>query len=291
MKYSKPPLSIDDQLSLLQSRGVIVEQEEYARNFLRHVGYYHLSAYCKHYQNHDDVFIEGTTFEQIKDTYTFDRRLILLCFDAIERIEISLRAQMTNELAMSHGVLWYLEEDLYGNQQKLLRSQEDFKEEIDKTKSREGFLKEFYRKYTTENWPPSWIMMEILSFGKTVRCLGNLKRNHQNRISAAYQINNIVLLSWLRGLVDIRNICAHHERLWNREIKPAEQPRVGNFRVPELRGSLFCYLVIIRKLLSKVSPTSTWSKKIYEIIKDNENFHDSLGCPKDWGVYFPEPTS
>lgn len=75
--YTKVPLSFQDQLVLLKSRGLEVPNESKALSYLQEISYYRLSAYFLPYQSTKDQFDPGTTFEQILDTYTFDRELRL----------------------------------------------------------------------------------------------------------------------------------------------------------------------------------------------------------------------
>jgi len=107
--FNKPPLSLPDQLALLVSRGLTVIDPQDALHYLTHIGYYRLSGYALPLQiggsgadRHN--FKPGVTFTDILDRYVFDRKLRLLVMDAIERIEISVRAALTNHIAPRHGV-------------------------------------------------------------------------------------------------------------------------------------------------------------------------------------------
>ena len=84
--YNKLPLSFQDQISLLKSRGLIIDDEIKAISFLKEISYYRMSAYFIPYQTEKDIFEKGTTFDQIIKTYSFDRELRLLVFSCIERI-------------------------------------------------------------------------------------------------------------------------------------------------------------------------------------------------------------
>ena len=86
--YNKPTLSFREQIDLLKLRGLIIENEKYALDFLTHVNYYRLSAYIYPFleEKEKHVFKKGTTFQNILDIYNFDRELRLVLLDAIERI-------------------------------------------------------------------------------------------------------------------------------------------------------------------------------------------------------------
>lgn len=111
MLYDKPPNSVDEQVSLLKGRGLVCADEALVRRcWLVTVGYYRLSAYWLPYelpppagQTRSKAFAPDTSFESIVDIYTFDRQLRLLVMEAIERIEIALRASWTHRLSLASG--------------------------------------------------------------------------------------------------------------------------------------------------------------------------------------------
>ena len=111
--FNKPPLNLREQFALLVARGLTVDDAEDATHYLTHVGYYRLSGYALPFQiggagadRHN--FKPGVTFDQVLDRYVFDRKLRLLVMDAVEKIEISVRAMLSNAMAARHGAHWYL---------------------------------------------------------------------------------------------------------------------------------------------------------------------------------------
>lgn len=102
MYYTKSPKSIHDQLELLQERGLIVVNTAIAIHKLEHIGYFRFTGYCKYFQNEYNIFRTGTTFDMILDSYIFDRKLRLLTIDAIEKIEVSLKTNISNSMSL-HG--------------------------------------------------------------------------------------------------------------------------------------------------------------------------------------------
>ena len=111
--FNKPPLSLPDQLTLLVARGLTVNDAADATHYLTHIGYYRFSGYALPFQvggtgSDQHNFKPGVTFDNILDRYIFDRKLRLLVMDAVERIEISIRAALSNTIAARHGAHWYL---------------------------------------------------------------------------------------------------------------------------------------------------------------------------------------
>src|ERR1041384_4203577 len=96
-QFTKPALSLDEQLDLLAKRGLKIEDRAWAKGHLRRIGYYRLSAYGLPLQYNDParlplhLFKPGSSFGLIIRLYEFDRHLRLMTFDAVERIEIAVR--------------------------------------------------------------------------------------------------------------------------------------------------------------------------------------------------------
>ena len=108
VKYNKPALTFSQQVDLLIARGLVVNNKKRVEKTLANISYYRLSAYMlpfKECQNGVviDRFVPDTTWEMVYDLYKFDRKLRLLLFDAIERIEIAIRTQIVNQLSLKYG--------------------------------------------------------------------------------------------------------------------------------------------------------------------------------------------
>lgn len=106
----KPARTIQDQIALLQSRNMRFKQVADAPHFLSNISYYRLKGYWWEMQddrvNHH--FVNGSFFEDVIDLYNFDRHFRLIVFNAIERIEISLRTKLIYHLSLQYGSEWYL---------------------------------------------------------------------------------------------------------------------------------------------------------------------------------------
>lgn len=98
LTYDKPALSLNGIVGRLVERGLDVPDPDRARRYLRHLGYYRLSPYTIPFQqgSPDHIYRAGTTFDDVLDLYVFDRALRLLVMDALERVEVAVRAAMTD---------------------------------------------------------------------------------------------------------------------------------------------------------------------------------------------------
>ena len=218
MEYNKPALSITDQLAVLQLRGLTVNDAAKAEQFLNNVSYFRFAAYLRIFEQPDDTFRSGATFEQVATLYSFDVELRKLLFGAIQRIEIALRSRVIHQFSLAHGPFWFLDASLAIDKLKFAENLATLERELQRSK--EDFIKEHTVKYGTSNFPPAWKMLELVSFG----CLTKLYMNFANtpirkRIARSYGVSKPEALeSWMVAINLLRNHCAHHARVWNRQF-------------------------------------------------------------------------
>ena len=278
MKYSKEPKTISAQLDQLKSRGLEVSLEENATHKLQHIGYYRLSAYMKFFQHKNDQYRVGTDFEDVLNIYAFDRDLKLLLFDAVERIEIALRSNMIHFVSVRHGSLWYTDKKLFLDKFDFEKHERFIIKRISKSRGNSVFLRHFYKKYS-DKYPPAWIFIELLSFGEVLNIFEALHREERKIIACEFDLDEKILISWMKGLVDIRNTCAHHGRLWNHHIKP---PHKHDELELTLNGRVYDYFLIINFLLAVISPRSQWTKELSLLIESNASIpKGAMGFPKN----------
>jgi len=217
---AKQSRTIQEQIDLLKSRNMLFEDEVEATKCLANVSYYRLKGYWWEMQD-DKVnhhFINGSYFENVIELYNFDIRFRLIVFHAIERIEIALRTKMIYQLSSAYGPEWYLDSSLFSNNKHF----SDFQINIHTglKKSSEVFLLEHYRNHPKE-CPECWKALEILTLGSLSKLYQNLDHQlpEKNKIAKEFGLyNQKYVSSWLGTITFIRNIIAHHSRLWNRDI-------------------------------------------------------------------------
>jgi len=166
MKYSKQPISIQDQISKLKSRGLQFADEAKAAHYLSNISFYRLRAYTYPFQdNHDPEhpFIKPVSFEEILRLYVFDRQMRLLLFNALEKIEIAFRTQIIYEYAMAHGPFWHLNPALYNKPLFFVDHIASLQKEIDRSK--ETFIEHYKATYSDPKEPPAWMALEVSSMG------------------------------------------------------------------------------------------------------------------------------
>jgi abortive infection bacteriophage resistance protein len=289
MKYTKPALPYADQQRRLIDRGLVVANPQELNHWLRHVSYYRLSAYALPFKDAAKHFLPGTTFEQIANLYRFDGHLRMAIMDAIERVEVAVRSAFANSMAYRYGPFGYTDPGNFAPR----FNHADFMDDLAKeeNRSRETFVSHFRRKYTTEKHLPVWMAIELISFGRLSKVYKDLSPDIRRDIAKSLGTTDAVAASWLHTLTYVRNLCAHHSRLWNRVL--GVQPKLPNpavwwpYAIPD-NQRLYCVMVILRHILKNVSPNCGWQGRLIRLFDDYPQIPlASMGMPDDWRTRSP----
>lgn len=304
--FGKPATTQDEQLAMLQARGLQIADHERVRHYLANISYFRLSAYTRPLyipQAAEHRFIAGTDFEDVLGLYVFDRELRLLLLDAIERLEVALRAQLTNVLAEHYGPHGYLDPAIFDSRYNHAWLIAKLEQEA-QARDVEIFLAHYREKYTAAPpQPPIWMAVELLTFKAVSTLFSNLRHSQDTqRISKHFGWPHTVLCSWFRSVSDLRNLCAHHMRVWNREfgstpLLPKKPPKTwpdipasiasGALLHPEQRlhpqRRLYMQLVVIETLMQVVSPSSRWAERLVRLLDGHPNISlTHMGFPLAW---------
>lgn len=218
--YTKPALSYAEQLQQLKNRGLIIEDDEKALHLLENISYYRLSGYLYPMlaiPKTDHRFKPESSFSNVFNLYCFDRELRKMILGELEKIEIAIRAKMIYELSHNHGSFWYTKSELFKSNSQFEFIYSNIEEEY--RRSDEQFIVDFRNKYS-DPMPPSWMMLELTSFGTLSKLYKNLKGSYERRVIAHYfGLDDTTFESWMHSIVYVRNICAHHSRLWSRTMR------------------------------------------------------------------------
>lgn len=275
MRYDKSHLSIDDQVARLTARGMQGDPLVIAER-LSVANYHRLSAYWHPFRLSDHSFAAGTDFETVWRRYVFDRQLRLLVLDAMERFEVALRTQFSFHHSRHFGPFGYY--DFPASLPKLGELKHaEFKGEMEhvvKRNAEELYVRHFLQKYGDERVaPPIWAMVELIDFGKLMQMYQNAPKIVKKPIAEKFGIPDKVLGSWILGLVSVRNICAHHGRLWNRTlgVKLMELPadRYPDWHAPHKvdMGSSYGVIRACHHLVKRVAPQSGWLHRVNELLR------------------------
>lgn len=256
------------------------------------------------------TFIPGTTFAQVEQIYTFDRALRMRVFDALEMVEIALRARVGYLVGQGHAFAHrdphHLHSDFTGQTRPkpgmeysswLDSNHAEWLRGVDREedRSQETFVQHIRETYGPPL--PIWAATEIMSFGTLTLLYSGMDRAQQNRVAGALglfgqsrQGDGSTLANWLNHLRYIRNVCAHHARLWNRNVtvQLGEISTVTELAHLDTRGRSRVYgsLTILAFLLCRLAPHSTWRVDIKDfILTETARMGQpaaAMGFPHDW---------
>lgn len=314
--YQKPYLTFEQQLDLLKSRGLEVTDNRKAISYLSRIGYYRLSAYWHPFRKIkpvgnasskpltrglEDEFIPSAKLQDVVNLYVFDKKLRLLILDALERIEIALRVDISYLIGSADPMGHINPQLLHGNFVKKIDPRTNkTKHQTWLTKhdeliqrSKEGFVKHYKSKYGLPL--PIWVAVELWDFGLLSTFYQGMNVKDKAIIAEKYGIRSwIVMESWLRCLNYIRNVVAHHSRLWNRNLidQPKLPPAVEIAIFDTIRNNshstsrLYTPLCIIRHLMYLICPQSQWPIRLIELLKTLSEIPfisaADMGFPNGW---------
>ena len=295
MRYTKTFQNVSQQIDILEARGLVISDKQRAKAYLERIGYYRLSGYAYPFKvaNHEilngkrsttigEKFKTGAEFKHIVDLYIFDKKLRLITLDAVERVEIGLRASIALSIG-PYGAWAHREADFLDGKFSKRINPENGKTphkvwlaDIDKSfdRSKEEFAKHFRTKYP-DDFPPLWISTEVWDFGALSKFYSGLKFDDQRAIAAKYEISDpSIMQSWFRSINYVRNICAHHSRFWNRPlVNQCKFPSKGKIELLDhlsenhsIQTRIYGTLAAIRYLLRTINPTTTWSSRLHSVL-------------------------
>lgn len=309
LPYNKVPISFKDQAILLQKRGMLGDLD-FIEEKLKSVNYYRLSAYwfgawqINSDGTHKDVFKDGSDFNIVWDRYTFDRRLRLSIMDAIERIEVDFKTNFVNVLTLqTNNPFAHLDPANFPNFPISKKSVNpvkpakvyEYPESIrhiksDVDKSCEEFVIQHRNKYTGSM--PFWKTCEVIPFG-TISILFEGLDNHTKRnIAKRYGMSAKILEDAIGHLCYLRNLCAHHSRVWNRDMAikytiPAPK-NIPIFHAPSTISNrkAFGSLSLLKYFMDIVAPQSRWTNNFFQLISEHPTIPlSSMQMPKNWTEY------
>lgn len=309
VKYVKPPLTYKEQVALLESRGMVIVNEMRVERHLASISYYRLSAYMLPFKQKEngvisERFREGVTWDMVYDLYVFDRKLRILVFDAIERLEVAFRSQIIYQLSHKYGAHWHDDTSIFKTpERRELRDgsvvtfdvyseiQKYIREQLTNNKA-EVFIKHYSLKYDSPMNPPSWMSVEILYFNHLSRiCTSLNKRADINGISSYFGLPPQIFCSWLHAINYVRNLTAHHSRLWNRDMSIVPEKLhfskslmwISNPDTVQ-RGKVYYVLCMLNYLLQTVNPTSSFKKRLKELLSSYQSVASlsAMGFGPEW---------
>lgn len=288
--YYKKALSFDDQLSLLINRGLTVSNQPKALHTLSHISYYRLSGYSYPFRLRDnngyvkENFVPGANWSEVVMIYEFDCKLRMLLLSALEKIEVAVRTQLTFHFSRKYGPFGYVDAKNFHP-----RFNHDFwisKVNSEIVQSNDEFIKHFEREYFGYPVVPIWMMTEVISLGRLSHLYGGLQNDDKKLVAKFFNIHHKRLGDWLHSLTYIRNVCAHHSRLWNRELAIRPSNIKDAAWLPPItprNDRIFYIFLMIKSLLNPILEGQSWAEDVNILLDDVVNksqLRVAMGIPE-----------
>lgn len=287
--FTKPYLNAHDLVRLLQSRGLTVNDTAKAESYIEYIGYYRLSAYMYpllQIPKELHQYKPNTYFSQVIMLYRFDKKLRLLAFNEIEKIEVAVRSAIVNVgCEMTNNPFWMTDSRNFIDARKFQHTMDLINNEL--RRSREDFIVHFKQTYS-DPYPPAWILAEVLPFGVITNIYSNIKAPRiKKRISQKFGLQVAPFESWLTIVALTRNSCCHHARVWNKQntIRPMMPNRMTGRWITLTTDALRIYfnLCIIKYFLNIISPNNDMKDKIQALLSAYPSIDiNAMGFPRGW---------
>lgn len=279
MGYERPATTIDEKISILESRGLIVSDRQQARRILDAVGYFRLKGYClAFYGQQYEVFLPGTKLTDVYQVYEFDSALRALMLSACQQIEVRVKAAVGDVLPLKYGPM--LSETAF------LKSDNwhDWVDSMTLSRRRGGYRKEpFIENYVNKYGEfPLWVDLELITMGSLSIFYSWLSSDARKAIATQFKVPHLFLGNWLHVLTVLRNTCAHNSRLFGRPLTKSVRIH-GKFRHEFDAQSCFAIWYILREIL----PPAEFGLFVFELSRiisryGIESRLNQIGFPENW---------
>ena len=296
--------TLDEQIQILEGKGLVINDVDYAKDVLLRENYFFINGYRHLFikSQKNKVFIPGTTFEEIYAMFNFDRQIRNILFKNILIVENNAKS-----------IFSYVLSSKYGYKEKNYLNPKNFNQARDKARQVNDLLKKMKRQIRVNGgqhtatmhymsnygFVPLWIVVKVLSFGIIGEFYTILKKDDQQEIASIYKLNAEDLLIYLPILANYRNVCAHEDILYNhRSQRVIPDNRYHDLlNIPKMdneyiygKNDLFSLMIILKRMLRKDDFTMLMNEISYEIdILDGKvdtisrnKMLDSMGFPENY---------
>lgn len=273
---AKSATTIDQQLDLLKSRGLTVNDADKAREILLDMGYYRLGFYLfpfeKSYpelRNRTHEYVEGASFEDAVNLYYFDFDLRLLLMRYLNRIEIAFRTSLVYNLSNKYNSnpVWFVNPVIVNRpyarefERKVYTS--DFK--------RNPVIHRHHQNNPNDRFAPAWKTLEFMTFGAVMKLYEQLKElDDKIFVAHKFGIRQVVTFeSYMHTIRQVRNACAHGLLLYDLRLPQAIRRGPAAYNSAE-RNNIIGAIRVINYIMGTISDNraNDMSKQIKSLYKD-----------------------
>ena len=279
LKSSK---SFEEQLEILKSRNLKIDNWDDALETLSNVNYYNLTGYLFPFKGEDEKYQTGVTFEQIIALYNFDKEMHSLILFLLTEIEQTLKTKIVNSIALAYpeDPCIYEKEEFFKNPTEYQKFIKDFSRNIRNNKGVD-FVKHHINKY--EGKFPIWVAVELFTLGNIKYLHKNISNQLRKQISSQFNISPIILDDWIESLRILRNLSAHNMRLYGYTFKDA--PKLSAIGYHEnIDNRLFGQFLLLKYLYFDKENWNQKMNQLEDIISKSKSYVElgEIGFPEDW---------
>ena len=271
--------TLDEQVDILRNKGLVIDDDETAKEILLRENYFFISGYRHLFfrSNESKKFIQNTNFREIYGLFNFDRQLRNIIFKNILIIENNIKSVISYNISRNYGITEknYLNPKNFTREPSKTRQVNDLLKKMKRQIRINGGQHEATSHYISNyGYIPPWIVVKVLSFGIVSELYGILKVDDQKNIADVFNINYQELMSYLTILSNYRNLCAHEDIVYeHRAQKPIYNTKYHQLlNIPMMDGEyiygkedLFAVIIILKHLLRKDDFTLLLNEISYEI--------------------------
>ena len=302
-KVEKKFKNLDEQIDILKHKGMIINDENYAKQILLRENYFFLNGYRHLFMEPGDKqFISGTTFEEMYSLFLFDRSFRTIIFKYLLVIENNLKSITSYQLSKKYGYRErdYLRAKNFTNAPERQRQVNDLiskmKRQIRVNGSQHSATLHYVSNY---GYIPLWILVKVLSFGIVGEMYSILKPEDQREIAKVYGIDVDDFIVYLPILANYRNLCAHEDILYEnktqKEIDDTIYHKMLNLKQVDNeyvqgKNDLFALIIIMKQML-QAEDFKNMSLELENVIQTLDyNLHtiklekvlNRMGFPLNW---------
>lgn len=275
--------TLDEQVEILRNKGLVIDNEDYAKEILLRENYFFLNGYRHLFMKSSDnsMYIPGTKIEELYSLFLFDRRLRSIFFKNILIVENNVKSIISYQLSKKYGYKEkdYLNPNNFVNNGAKRKQVSDLiskmKRQIKTNATQHAATQHYVNNY---GYIPLWVLVKVLSFGIVSELFSVLKKEDQYEIVDLYDLDIDVFSNYLVILSNYRNLCAHEDIMFdNRTQKYINDTKYHRMLNIPMMDNEFIYgkndlyaLVIILKSLLKDSEIKDMINEIDKAISNLE---------------------
>ncbi len=278
--------TLTEQIEILKNKGLVIENEEFAKNVLFRENYFFLNGYRHLFMRSsvDKRYIEGTTFEELYSLFLFDRTFRNIIFKNILTVENNIKSIISYQLSLKYGYRekeYLTPKNFTSNKEKVKQVNDilrKMKRQININATQHSATMHYVNNY---GYIPLWVLVKVLSFGIVGELYSILKKEDQMGIAEVYNLDVDVLTNYLTILSNYRNLCAHEDIVFEnktqRKIDDNKYHKLLNIKIMDDeyiygKDDLFALIIILKQMLS----SEEFANFIEEIRHNLENLELNL---------------